>query len=60
MRMEKDPMGKLIGKVIIEVRHPADFPERYRTAIVKAVDTRSVKLNIMKAPVFEIVTKLSD
>jgi putative redox protein len=60
MRMEKDPESKLIGKIMIEVRLPADFPEKYNRAIVKAVETCTVKLNITKAPAFEIVTKFSD
>jgi putative redox protein len=59
MRMEKDPISKLIGKVIIEVLLPADFPDKYKRAIVKAVDTCTVKLNILKAPAFEIVTEFA-
>lgn len=59
MRMEKEPVSKLVGKITIEVRLPADFPERYKKAVVRAVDTCTVKLNIMKAPAFEIVTKFS-
>jgi putative redox protein len=60
MRMEKDPVSKLIGKITIEVRLPAGFPEKYRRAIVKAVDTCTVKLNIIKAPAFEVLTKFFD
>ncbi len=60
MRMEKDPESRLIGKVTLEVRLPAGFPEKYKKAIVKAVDTCTVKLNILKAPAFEIVTKDPD
>jgi len=60
MRMEKDPISKLIGKIIIEISLPPDFPDKYKRAIVKAVDTCTVKLNIIKAPAFEIVTKFSD
>jgi putative redox protein len=60
MRMEKDPVSKLIGKITLEVRLPADFPEKYKRAIVKAVDTCTVKLNIIKAPAFEVVTKFAD
>ncbi|MGB7297646.1 MAG: OsmC family protein [Candidatus Aminicenantales bacterium] len=60
MRMEKDPVSKLIGKITIEVQLPADFPEKYKRAVVKAVDTCTVKLNILKAPAFEIITKFSD
>lgn len=54
MRMEKDPASKLVGKIRIEVRLPAEFPERYKRAIIKAVDTCTVKLNILRPPVFEI------
>jgi putative redox protein len=60
MRMEKDPLSKLIGKISIEIQLPADFPEKYKKAIVKAVDTCTVKLNIMNAPEFEVVTKYFD
>jgi putative redox protein len=59
-RLEKDPVSKLIGKISIEIRLPGDFPERYKKAIIKAVDTCTVKLNIIKAPAFEIVTKFFD
>jgi ribosomal protein S12 methylthiotransferase accessory factor len=57
MRMEKDPASKLIGKISIEIQLPAEFPERYKRAIVKAVDTCTVKLNVLKPPVFEIAIK---
>jgi ribosomal protein S12 methylthiotransferase accessory factor len=57
MRMEKDTASKLIGKISIEIQLPAEFPERYKRAIVKAVDTCTVKLNIMKPPAFEIETR---
>jgi len=57
MRMEKDPESKMIRKIRIEVELPAEFPERYKRAILKAVDTCTVKLHILKAPVFEIELK---
>ena len=59
MRMEKDPASKLIGKIWIDIQLPAEFPERYTRAIIKAVDTCTVKLNIIKAPAFEIALKTS-
>jgi len=59
MRMEKDPVSKLIGKILIEIQLPAEFPEKYKRAVVKAVDTCTVKLNIIKAPAFEIEVKTS-
>lgn len=57
MRMERDPETKLIGKVLIEIELPAEFPERYRRAIIKAVDTCSVKAHIQKPPAIEIALK---
>jgi len=57
MRIEKDPASKLIGKISIEIELPPDFPERYKRAIIKAVDTCTVKVNILKAPAFEIALK---
>lgn len=59
MRMEKNPETKMIGKISIEILLPAEFPERYKKAIIKAVDTCTVKLNILKAPAFEIELKTS-
>jgi len=54
MRMEKNPETKLIGKISIEIRLPADFPERYKRAIIKAVDTCTVKAHLLKPPAIEI------
>lgn len=59
MRMEKDPASKLIGKIWIDVQLPAEFPERYKRAILKAVDTCSVKLHLLKPPVIEVGLKTS-
>ena len=59
MRMEKNLETKMIGKISIEIQLPAEFPERYKRAIIKAVDTCTVKLNILKAPAFEIELKTS-
>lgn len=59
MRTEKNPEAKMIGKIIIEINLPPEFPEKYKNAVIKAVDSCSVKAHILKAPVFEIVTKIS-
>ena len=57
MRMEKNPETKLIGKISIEIRLPADFPERYKRAIIKAVDTCTVKAHLLRPPTIEITLK---
>jgi ribosomal protein S12 methylthiotransferase accessory factor len=59
MRMEKTTETKMIGKILIELQLPAEFPERYKRAIIKAVDTCTVKAHLMKPPVIEIELKTS-
>jgi len=59
VKMEKNQETKLIGRISIEIELPAEFPERYKRAIVKAVDTCTVKAHLMKPPVIEIGLKTS-
>jgi len=59
MQMEKNPETKMIGKISIEIQLPAEFPERYKRAIIKAVDTCSVKAHLLRPPVIEIGLKTS-
>jgi ribosomal protein S12 methylthiotransferase accessory factor len=57
MRMEKNPETKLIGRIWIEIQLPPDFPERYQRAIIKAVDTCTVKAHLNRPPTIEIALK---
>jgi ribosomal protein S12 methylthiotransferase accessory factor len=59
MRMEKDPETKMIGKIAIEIHLPAEFPEKYKNAIIRAVDHCTVKAHMMRPPAFEIEAKIS-
>jgi putative redox protein len=54
MRTEKDPETKMISRIRIDVHLPAGFPEKYLRAVIKAVDTCTVKAHILKPPAFEI------
>lgn len=57
MRMEKNPESKMIDKITIDLILPPKFPEKYRNAIVRAVDRCTVKLHILNPPAFEIAVK---
>lgn len=57
MRGEK---SKMIDDVRITLDLPASFPERYKTALVKAVDLCAVKKHILRPPRFEIVTRTKE
>ena len=53
---ERDEAKKRLLKVRIEVRLPEGFPERYRGAILRAVDQCAVKRQILEPPDFEVLT----
>jgi putative redox protein len=53
---ESDPESGLIGKVDIQLRLPPGFPEKYRSAIIKAMDLCTVKKHLHKPPSFDITT----
>lgn len=54
MRTKRNPDTKMIDKIIIEIQLPPEFPDKYKKAVIKAVDTCAVKAHILKAPEFEI------
>jgi len=57
VRMEtiRDPDGPRIGTMRIEIDLPAGFPEKYRKAILRAVDQCAVKRHILEPPSIEVV-----
>ena len=57
MSPERGEASKMIDKVTLTVDLPPHFPEKYKVALVKAVDHCTVKAHILRAPQFEIVTR---
>lgn len=53
---EKDPEGKRIALMHFEIELPIGFPEKYREAIIRAVDQCAVKRHIVEPPRFEVLT----
>jgi putative redox protein len=51
---EVDPATKLVRRIRLELRLPKAFPERYRTAIVRAAEGCKVKKTIAAAPSIEV------
>ena len=54
--METDPITRLIKKVTLDIHLPADFPEKYKEAVIRSADQCAVKKHLMTAPEFEINT----
>ncbi len=55
MSWERSPATKLITKVRIEMTLPEGFPEKYRTAILRAADQCAVKRHLVESPAIELV-----
>ena len=58
MKMTKSAGSRTIEKISIEIQLPLEFPEKYKTAIIKSADTCTVKAHIAKPPLFEITAKI--
>jgi len=54
MKPRWNPDKKMIEKIDIEIHLPSEFPDRYKNAVIKAVDSCSVKNHIINPPSFEI------
>jgi putative redox protein len=55
MRTERDPAGKMIRRIFIDISLPPGFPEQYIQAAARAAEKCAVKAHLQQAP--EIVTK---
>ena len=53
-RHSVDPMTRHIDAVVIEIGLPAEFPEKYRDAVVKAAAGCKVKKVIAEQPVISV------
>lgn len=60
LALEKDETGKHVSRVRIEVLLPPAFPEKYREAILRAVDQCKVKRHIIEPPQFEVTAVHAD
>ncbi|NOY05016.1 MAG: osmotically inducible protein OsmC [Chlorobi bacterium] len=59
-RMEFDPVRRMIGKVRLDIQVPADFPEKYHQALVRAAEQCAVKRHLEDPPEFEVETTVKD
>ncbi len=55
-RMESNPQTGMVGKVLLDIQLPPDFPERYKSAVIRSADQCAVKKHFEYPPQFEITT----
>ena len=53
-----DSQTRLPGTIKLEIQLPADFPEKYKTAVINAAELCAVKKTINNPPKFEILTSI--
>lgn len=58
--IDYDPQKRLPSRIKLDIQLPADFPEKYRSAVISAADLCAVKRTIADPPVFEVITSLTD
>jgi len=56
MRTHFDQAAGLISKIDLELELPAEFPEKYRAAVINAMNLCAVKKHLHQPPEFEITT----
>ena len=56
--MEYDENTGMIYNIKIDIKLPADFPEKYKDAVVNSANLCAVKKHIQNPPNFEVFTSL--
>lgn len=51
--------GRGIGKIVLDIEVPDDFPRKYHDALIKAANLCAVKKHIQEAPEFEVLTTVA-
>lgn len=54
MKTEKDREKRMISRITIITEVPPDFPDKYRDALIRAIDLCAVKRHMVDTPEFDI------
>lgn len=56
----RDPENKRVATIRIEVHLPQGFPDKYHSAVLRAIDQCAVKRHIVKPPDFDVQIAASE
>ncbi len=56
--IEFDPEKRVPSRISLDIQLPADFPDKYRDAVINAAELCAVKKSIHHPPAFEITTSV--
>lgn len=57
--VEFDPEKRVPSVIKLDIQLPADFPEKYRSAVINAAELCLVKKTINNAPEFQVITTMA-
>ena len=58
-RVSTDPATKLAASISLDIELPADFPEQYKPAVIRAAAQCKVKKQLEHPPQFDITTSVA-
>jgi ribosomal protein S12 methylthiotransferase accessory factor len=53
-----NPLTRMIEKVEIDIQLPPNFPEQYKSAVIRSAELCAVKKHLENPPVFDVHTSL--
>ena len=59
LKKERNPETKRIEKIFININLPEDFPEKYKSAVIKSVNSCAVKIHMKYPPEFIVEAFIS-
>jgi ribosomal protein S12 methylthiotransferase accessory factor len=54
--LDVNPLNGMISKINLDIQLPPDFPDKYKSAVIRAADQCAVKKHFEQPPQFEIKT----
>jgi putative redox protein len=57
-RVHSDPTTGMVTRVDLDIQLPADFPEKYKDAVIRAADQCAVKKHFEHPPVIEVTSSI--
>ena len=59
-RMQSDRATGLVGQIDLEIQLPPDFPEKYKTAVIRSAEQCAVKKHLEHPPTFNVTTSTTE
>jgi putative redox protein len=59
-RMQADRATGMVGQIDLDIQLPADFPEKYKAAVIRSAEQCAVKKHLENPPKFNVVTSMTE